>query len=82
MNEMGLVDLTINEQIATACLNGVLPELLPEIFEDKESIKKLFVWQIREIEKGIELEMCEVPDEKDIATSIIPDYFLSSQNLN
>jgi len=82
MNETAQKDLSIKEQIVSACWNGVLPELLPEIFEPKESIKKLFVWKIREIEPGIELEMCESPDEKDMHASIIPDYFLSTQNLN
>ena len=82
MNEKAPMDLSIKEQIVSACWNGVLPELLPELFEHKESNKKLFVWKIREIEPGIELEMCEAPDEKDMYTSIIPDYFLSAQNLN
>ena len=82
MNDMSQMDLSIREQLVSACWNGVLPELLPEIFEQKENIKKLFVWKIREIEIGIELELCEFPKEKDISASIIPDYFLSGQNLN
>ena len=82
MNEMGQTDFSIKEQLVSACWNGILPELLPEIFEQNQSIKKLFVWKIREIEFGIELEMCEFPDEKDMSASIIPDYFLSKQNLN
>jgi hypothetical protein len=82
MNEMGQTDYSIKEQLVSACLNGVLPDLLPEIFNQKDGVKKLFVWKIREIETGIELEMCEFPDDKDISASIIPDYFLSGQLLN
>ena len=82
MNEMGHSDFSIKEQLVSACWNGVLPELLPEIFEGNERGRKLFVWIIREIETGIELEMCEFPNDKEISASIIPDYFLSGQNLN
>jgi hypothetical protein len=82
MNEMGQSDFSIKEQLVSACWNGVLPELLPEIFDQKDGVKKLFVWKIHEIETGIELEMCESPDEKDIDASILPNYFLPGQNFN
>jgi len=82
INEPEQKNFSIQEQIISACWNGVLPELLPEIFEHKGMEKKLFVWNIYEIETGIELEMGEFPTEKDVSASIIPGYFLLSQNLN
>jgi hypothetical protein len=62
-------------------LEWSLPELLPELFEHKESIKKIIRLENKGNRTGIELEMCEAPDEKDMYASIIPDYFLSAQNL-
>ena len=39
-------NLTEKEQLEEACWNGLLPEILPEVYLRTESDKKLFLWQI------------------------------------
>ena len=38
--------LTQQEKMEEACANGLMQELLPELFEEPEN-KKLYLWQIK-----------------------------------
>ncbi len=40
-------NLTEKEQLEEACWNGLLQEMIPEIYDLSEENKKLFLWQIK-----------------------------------
>jgi hypothetical protein len=67
------------EMLAEACWNGLLPELLPEIFNEDITTKKSYLWQIREGNTFLELEWASFPKKKDNFFSIDPYDFLSEE---
>jgi hypothetical protein len=71
---------TEREQLQAACWNGLLKEMLPEIFVN--AVNHLFLWQIREGESFLELELSEYPASKDPCDSIDPYSFFSTIMLN
>lgn len=73
--------LTEKEQLEEACWNGLVQEMLPEIHEHSGDIK-LYLWQIIKAVSFIELELGELPAEKDKHTSISPYSFLQVQMLS
>ena len=73
--------LTEREQLEEACWNGLLKEMLPEICK-QDSENKLYMWQVWKTNSFIEIELGEVPEEKENYFSIdpysfLPEYFLS-----
>lgn len=74
--------LTAKEELEEACWNGMLQEMIPEIYQRREGNKKLFLWQIKEGKSFIELELGEVPEEKDDHFSIDPYSFMHLQILS
>ena len=67
------------EQLEDACWNGLLNEMLPEIFVLQ---KDLFLWQIKETKCGLEIDLGELPGEVDYFYSIDPYLFLEDSHLN
>lgn len=63
------------EQLEEACWNGLLGEMLPEICA-KPANKKIYLWQIKEACSFIEIELGELPKEKEKYFSIDPYTFL------
>jgi hypothetical protein len=74
--------LTAKEELEEACWNGMLQEMIPEICKRPEGNKKLFLWQIKEGQSFIELELAEVPEAKDDYFSIDPYSFMHLQILS
>ena len=77
----GKDNLTQKEHLEEACWNGLLQEMIPEIYGQTEN-KKLFLWHIKEGHSFIELELGEVPEEKDNQYSIDPYSFMHFQLLS
>ena len=69
------------EQLEEACWNGLLPEMLPEVYLQKED-HKLFLWQIIECKSFIEIGLGETPESVDARFSIDPYSFLQFQLLS
>ena len=69
-------NLTEREQLEEACYNGLLEEMLPEVFMQMPQEKKLYLWDIKEGNSFIELELGEIPEEKENFFSIDPYSFL------
>jgi len=74
--------LTVKAQLEEACWNGLIKEMLPEICEHFSGNKNLYLWQVWETNSFIEIELGEIPAEKDGYLSIdpysfLPAYFLS-----
>jgi hypothetical protein len=72
-------NLTGKEQLEEACWNGLLKEMLPELCEHAAGDKKLYLWQIKEGSSFIELELGDVPAEKEKYFSIDPYSFMPVQ---
>jgi hypothetical protein len=72
--------LTEIEKLEEACWNGLLKEMLPEVFEKADN--KLYLWQIREADSFIELELAEAPTAKNSQFSLDPYSFLSTTSFN
>jgi hypothetical protein len=71
--------LTEKEKLEVACWNGLLPEMLPEIFKQHSVNKKLYLWEIREASAFIELELGEKYIEFEKQFSLDPYSFLPLQ---
>ena len=74
--------LSEKEKLEVACWNGLLPVMLPEIFNQHAVNKKLYLWEIREGISFIELELGEKYLEFEKEFSIDPYSFLPLQILS
>jgi hypothetical protein len=72
-------NLSEKEKLEEACWNGMIKDMLPEIVEKTTDNKRLYLWQIKEGESYIELELAEFPQEKDNYFSIDPYALMSVQ---
>jgi hypothetical protein len=73
---------TEKEILTEACWNGLLPEILPEIIEQIPAGKKIYLWEIKEADTFIELELGELQEDKDRYFSINPYSFIPEQPLS
>ena len=75
-------NLPANEQLKDACWNGLLKEMLPEIFTFNDPALKLYLWQVREASHFLALEMSEYPGDVSKLLSIDPYRFMEVQEYN
>jgi hypothetical protein len=73
---------TEKERLENACWNGLLLEILPEVYSNIGDDKKLFLWQIKEGKSFIELDLGEIPEDIEQRFSIDPYSFLHCQSLS
>jgi hypothetical protein len=71
--------LNEKEKLAAACWNGLLLELLPEIYRQPANTEKLYLWHIREGISFLELDLGTAPTLIDGPSSIDPYLFLATQ---
>ena len=71
-------NLSQEEKLKEACWNGMLKEMLPELFFMTWNAK-LFLWQMREAQHFLALEMAEEPVDIDYHASIDPYCFMVIQ---
>ena len=62
-------NLSQEERLKEACWNGMLKDMLPELFFMTRNAK-LFLWQMREAQHFLALEMAEEPVDIDYHASI------------
>ena len=75
-------NFTEREKLEEACWNGLLPYMLPEICNQSENGQKIYLWQIKEADAFIELELSEFPEATDKYFSIDPYDFMSEKIYN
>ena len=63
------------EKLEEACANGLMEELLPEVFKQTE-LHKLYLWQVYPGFSFLQLELGEVPLPIEKEHSINPHNFL------
>ena len=69
-----------NERLEEACWNGMVQRRLPEILLEVPEGKGVFLWQIKEAESFLVLELGEAPTGVDGYSSIVPYLFVATQN--
>src|SRR3981081_2228576 len=67
------------EQLEEACWNGLIHEMLPEVFGEPAKTKSLYLWHITQGASFLELDLSEFPVSKDKYFSIDPYTFLEVQ---
>ena len=75
-------NLPRNEKLKDACWNGLLKEMLPEVFLFADPEVKMYLWQVREANQFFALEMSESPMAIDKYLSIDPYRFLEVQEFS
>lgn len=70
------------EQLKEACWNGLVETMLPEVWIKPPNDGTLYLWDIKEGQSFLELELGEVPVQVDRRLSITPHSFLFFQNYN
>lgn len=71
-------NLSQEERLKEACWNGLLKEILPEVFFMTWNAN-LYLWQMREAQNFLALEMSEEPVNIDYHASIDPYCFMATQ---
>lgn len=74
--------LSETEQLKEACWNGLLGEMLPEIYAGNSQGRKIFLWQIKENKSALEIDLGELPQITDHHFSIGPYSFLKLKHFN
>jgi len=74
--------LSGNEKLVEACWNGLINELLPEIFKADNDQEKLWLWQVKEAYAFLGLEWAQSNGTRDLYLSIDPYCFLPIQYYN
>lgn len=69
--------LTERQRLEEACWNGMLREILPEIYEKTSGT--MYLWKVKEGASFIELELGESPVTIESVSSIDPYAFLPHQ---
>ncbi len=70
------------ERFEEACWNGIIREVLPEIFSSPYSASSVRLWEVREARSCLQLELGNYPADLEAAGSINPYLFCEVQNLN
>ncbi|RYZ18456.1 MAG: hypothetical protein EOO10_25720 [Chitinophagaceae bacterium] len=70
--------LSQQDKFKEACWNGLLKEMLPEVFAINNSSEKIFLWQMRECKHVLALEMASGPCDIVLEASIDPYCFSDS----
>ncbi len=67
------------EQLQEACWNGLLERMLPEVLIKPSNDGVLFLWDVKEAQSFLELELSEIPMPVDRRQSITPSPFFVSR---
>jgi hypothetical protein len=70
--------LSREEQLEQDCWNGLLEELLPEIVVQPGYGNKLFLWEIRQGDASLHIQLSESTVHLDMQQSIDPYLFLTN----
>ena len=70
------------ERLQEACWNGLLKAMLPELWNDLPDGGILYLWEVREAQAFLALELSEVPLPIDPRWSLTPGSFLRCRNNN
>ena len=69
------------QQLKEACQDGLIPELLPECFENTNSTQAS-IWKINDANTFIDLVFCKYTQKKEKQFSLNPYIFMQVQGYN
>lgn len=75
-------NLSQDEKLREACWNGMLKDMLPEIFLMNSNHAHMYLWQMREAHHMLAMQMAEEPVEVDYHSSIDPYCFMTIQGFS
>ena len=75
-------NLSSSEKLEEACWNGLLKDIIPELFTLQGDTQKLTLWKVRQMSAFIELELADYPAATDSYFSINPYLFLTKEECN
>jgi hypothetical protein len=75
-------NITEKDQLQEACWNGLIQAMLPEICLRSENGDRLYLWNVKEAESFLELELGEIFADMDPHSSITPHLFFSTLAYN
>ena len=78
----GSKNLTEREKLQEACWNGLIQEKLPEVFFPAQDNNRVYLWQLKEGNHTLSLELGEFPQAIDSLYSIDPYAFMIWQGEN
>jgi len=81
-DELNYNRLTEKQKLEVACRNGLLPDMLPDIFEQHSVRNMLYTWDFRAGTLFIEFKLGEMCLEAEKQFSIDPHSFLPMQILS
>jgi hypothetical protein len=64
------------KSLEAACWNGILPEMLPELYWEVQNRKKFILWKVTQGNHFLELEYGEQPQQKEKIFSVNPYFFM------
>jgi hypothetical protein len=70
------------ERLEEACWNGLVKSMLPELWVDPPNEGILYLWEVKQSDSFLKLELSEIPLPIDPRRSIAPLSFLSFRNNN
>jgi len=73
--------LTINEKLKTACWNGLLEEMLPEVLQSHNS-EKYFLWEVETRDSFLKIKLAAYPVRLDKYHSLDPYVFSKMRHMN
>jgi hypothetical protein len=68
-----------HKSLETASWNGLVPELLPELYNGVRNRKKMILWNVIPAKNFLELDYAEQPREKEKPFSLNPYFFMTVQ---
>jgi hypothetical protein len=71
-----------DEALESACWNGLLNEMLPEIFHRDNNNEKFFLWLVEKNNSYLKICMATYPPTLDRHYTIDPHIFLAQQEMN
>ena len=74
--------LSHTQQLETACWNGMMDELLPEIMHPLAANKKLFLWKVDTRKFSLSIIKADRPPVQDGWYALDPHLFLCQQDMN
>lgn len=75
-------NLSEQEKLQDACWNGLVQDKLPEVFDPSFQPAQMYLWQLKEANHFLALEMGKYPKDIEAFYSIDPYAFLPEQHEN
>ena len=70
------------ERLETACWDGLLNEIVPEIMHDSDSEEKIYLWQVEIRSSYLKLNLGTINPEFEVEFTIDPNVLIHGKEMN